>query len=135
MFSSNAFDQRQKIKPVLTLLHLTPVTRVTASQVMPLTKKRNWQNSRFKVVKVDSTINILTNVNDDHKWCLHCKCVILLARVITYTPRIINYTPKVTLQIEVPLTYNSKGIIYGCNMFIVQAKGFRQVMYRNYWKH
>ncbi len=37
--------------------------------------------------------------------------------------RVINYTPRVMFQIVASFTDDSKGIIYDCIMFTVQAKG------------
>jgi hypothetical protein len=37
--------------------------------------------------------------------------------------RVVNYAPRVTLQILASHTYNTKGVIYSHNMFIVQATG------------
>jgi hypothetical protein len=53
--------------------------------------------------------------------CLHCECVIALARVINNAPKVVNYTPRVMLQILASFIDDSGGIIYDQNMFIVQS--------------
>jgi hypothetical protein len=37
--------------------------------------------------------------------------------------RVVNYAPRVTPQIVASHTYNTRGIIYSHNLFIVQATG------------
>ncbi len=39
--------------------------------------------------------------------------------------RVINYAPRVMLQIVASLTDDSRGVIYNCHGFIVQATGCR----------
>ncbi len=59
-------------------------------------------------------------LSDDHKWRLYYKSYVALDIVLT---RIINYASTAMLQIVVSLADDSRGIIYDCNMFIVQATG------------
>ncbi len=56
--------------------------------------------------------HIMMIVKDDHKWCLHYEFGIA---------RVINYAPRVTFEIAVSLTDESRGASYECNMFIIQA--------------
>jgi hypothetical protein len=74
------------------------------------------------IVSNACTINIVTIINDDPKWCVYYKHVIALPRVINYASRAVNYVPRVMLQIVVSITEDSRGIIYDHNMFIVEAK-------------
>ncbi len=61
-------------------------------------------------------------VSDDRKWRLYYKSGVAVALALALA-RVVNYAHRVMLQIVASLTDDSRGVIYDCGIFIVQATG------------